>query len=82
MASLSQKLIAYADRNLPEAARADETMRRQGRIGLAFAGVFLTQVPTFIVVFSIVELYVAAAFVAAAGVEVVAPRQTAMRKAS
>jgi two-component system chemotaxis sensor kinase CheA len=68
MASLSQKLIAYADRNLPEAARTDETLRRQGRIGLAFAGVFLTQAPTFIAVFSIVELYVAAAFVAAAGV--------------
>jgi two-component system, chemotaxis family, sensor kinase CheA len=63
----SAKLLAYADGHLPSHALADEGLRRRGRVGQAFACVFLTQVPTFMVVFSIVELYAAAAMVAATG---------------
>jgi len=63
-----EKLQAYADRHLPAEALRDEGLRRRGRVGQAFAGVFLTQAPTFMVVFSIVELYAAALMVAATGV--------------
>jgi two-component system, chemotaxis family, sensor kinase CheA len=68
-------LLAYADRHLPADALLDEGLRRRGRAGQAFAAVFLTQVPTFTLVFWIVDLNAAALIVVAAGVALgVAPQ--------
>jgi two-component system chemotaxis sensor kinase CheA len=52
-------LSGYADRNLPEHARHDGNLQRQGRTSFAFAAVFITQVPTYVVIFTLIDVYAA-----------------------
>ena len=68
MGDLTRKIRDFAERQLPAEARTDEEVRRRARTGLAFAAVFLIQVPIFTVVFSLFGKYAAVGFVLLAGV--------------
>lgn len=70
MGAYLARLLRFFDDHLPHDARLDEEERRRGRTGLSFAAVFLTQAPVFALVCALVDMYVAAAFVALTGVAV------------
>jgi len=57
MARLIAAVTAYADGFVPAAAQGDENLRRRVRTCVAFAAVFLTQLPTFMIVDGLLGLY-------------------------
>jgi HPt (histidine-containing phosphotransfer) domain-containing protein len=67
MGELLCKLRDFAERQLPAAAHTDVELARRARTGLAFAAVFLTQVPIFAALFWLFDKRGAVGFVLFAG---------------